>query len=197
MNQKLALVALREAKKNYHGNTVAAIGNLQPIAELFEGEAEANVDVLEQDWGGGFVYLCAVRAGFSLPPRYPDHRVGTSFARAEAWERYARLPKIGAWLTPDSEPEPGDIVVIEPKAGERLPSVGIILAVGEDAMDTAEGNYHNHSASNGKAMRNDTQRNSTLPQRMDSKNQTRHVHQSCRRRKLYNQTRSKDPFNSR
>ena len=146
MNKRLALAALGEARKNYHGNTVAAIGNLQPIAELFEGEAESNVDVLEPDWGGGFIYLCAVRAGFSLPPRYPDPRVGLSFARVEAWERYARLPKIGAWLDADCQPQVGDIVVIEPKKENGLPSLGVVLAVGEEAMDTAEGNYHNHSA---------------------------------------------------
>ena len=47
MNKQLALCALGEARKNYHGNTPAAIGNLQPIAELFAGEAEENVDVLD------------------------------------------------------------------------------------------------------------------------------------------------------
>ena len=146
MNKKLALSAIAEARKNYHGNTVAALGHLQPIAELFEGEAEENVDVLETDWGGGFVYLCAVNAGLTLPPRYPDPRIGMTFARAEAWERYARLPKIGAWLDASEEPEVGDIVVVEPKKEGGLPSVGIVLAIGEDAMDTAEGNYHNHSA---------------------------------------------------
>ena len=94
MNKALALAAIGEARKNYHGNTVAAIGNLHPIAVLFEGEAEENVEVLDADWGGGFVYLCLRLAGITLPPRYPDPRIGMSFARAEAWERYAKLPKI-------------------------------------------------------------------------------------------------------
>ena len=146
MNKALALAAIGEARKNYHGNTVAAIGNLHPIAALFEGEAEENVEVLDADWGGGFVYLCLRLAGITLPPRYPDPRIGMSFARAEAWERYAKLPKIHAWLDASVEPETGDIVVIDPKKEGDLPSVGIVLAVGEDAMDTAEGNYHNHSA---------------------------------------------------
>ena len=145
MNKQLALSALGEARKNYHGNTPAAIGNLQPIASLFEGEAEENVDVLDADWGGGFVYLCAVKADINLPPRYPDPRVGESFARAGAWERYAKLPKIRAWIPADEEPEIGDLAVIEPTEGD-IPAIGVILAIGEDAMDTAEGNYHNHSA---------------------------------------------------
>lgn len=146
MNKKIALAALSEARKNYHGNTVAAIGNLQPIAALFEGEAEENVEALARDWGGGFIYLCISVAGVELPARYPDPRVGMSFARAEAWERYARLPKINLWLDVAQTPEVGDIVVIEPLHEEDPPAVGIVLAVGEDAMDTAEGNYHNHSA---------------------------------------------------
>ncbi|MBQ9761043.1 MAG: hypothetical protein IJW16_06815 [Clostridia bacterium] len=145
MNLKLAQIAVQEAKKNYHGNTAAAIGNLQPIAQLFRGEPDVNEQSLDGNWSGAFVYWCAKLAGVGLPTRYPDPRIGKSFAEAIAWERYARLPKIHLWHEPGEDPEVGDLVVIEPK-GKNPMKVGVILAVTPDVLETAEGDYHNHSA---------------------------------------------------
>ena len=100
---------------------------------------------LDGDWSGAFVYWCASLAGMELPARYPDPRVGASFAEAVAWERYARLPKIRLWHEAGEEPEVGDLVVIEPKGKNPL-KVGVILSVQTDELETAEGDYHNHSA---------------------------------------------------
>ena len=145
MNVKLARIAAQEAKKNFHGNTAAAIGNLQPIAALFREDATVTEQTLDGDWSGAFAYWCASLAGMELPARYHDPRVGSSFAEAIAWERYARLPKIRLWHEAGETPEVGDLVVIEPK-GKTPMKVGVILSVQADGLETAEGDYHNHSA---------------------------------------------------
>lgn len=145
MNEKLAKIALETARMNYHGDTDAAISNLQPLAELFEEAEGVTLDSLNSDWSGAFVFLCFRNAGAELPVRYPDPRVRASFASVEAWEDYAKLPKIGAWHSFAELPETGDIVVLEPMEGVP-PRMGIVLSVGESTMDVAVGNYHNHSA---------------------------------------------------
>ena len=145
MNNKLAEIAQREARKNYHGNTSAAIGNLHTLAELFEAEPEITLENLDNDWSGAFAFLCTDLAGVGLPIRYPDPRVGASFARVEAWEDYARLPKIRLWLDYTQTPEVGDLVIFEAREG-KPPKMGVVLVVGEESMDVAVGNHHNHSA---------------------------------------------------
>ncbi len=145
MNINLARIAAAEAGNNFHGNTVAAIGNLQPIEALFAEEADVTAETLDADWSGAFAYYCVNRAGISLPTRYPDTRIGASFAHAIAWERYARLPKIRLWHEAGEDPEVGDLVIIEPK-GKNPMKVGVILSISDDLLETAEGDYHGHSA---------------------------------------------------
>lgn len=145
MNLKLARIAEAEARKNYHGNTVAAIGTLQPIASLFAGQKDVTEETLDADWSGAFVYLCVSLAGLPIPAHYPDPRIGGSFTTALAWARYARLPKIRMWHSPAEEPEVGDLVVMEQGEGKPL-QIGVVLSVSEEMLETAEGNYHNHSA---------------------------------------------------
>lgn len=145
MNLKLAEIARNEARKNYHGNTDAAIGNLQPLADLFEVADDVTLETLNADWSGAFVYLCTELAGMGLPVRYPDPRVHASFASARAWVEYARLPKIRLWHTPDTPPEVGDVAVLAPT--DNTPCLlGVILEVYDDTADVAIGDYHNHSA---------------------------------------------------
>jgi len=145
MNLKLAEIAREEARKNYHGDTVAAIGNLHPITELFEVADDVTEESLAGDWSGAFVFLCTEKAEIGLPVRYPDPRVGGSFAYVECWERYARLPKIHLWLSKDATPEVGDLVVLEP-TGKGVPQMGIVLALDGKQLELSMGNYHNHSA---------------------------------------------------
>ena len=114
MNRTLAEIAREEARNNYHGNTDTSVGNLFPMAELFSATDDVTEERLSADWSGAFVYLCAERAGIGLPVRYPDPRVGGSFAYVECWERYARLPKIRLWLGKETLPEVGDLVVLSP-----------------------------------------------------------------------------------
>lgn len=145
MNHTLAQVARSEARKNYHGDTSAAIGNLQTLVDCFPDEQDVSVETLDQNWSGAFAYLCVKLAGIKLVPHYPDPRIGGSFAWSDCWVRYARLPKIRLWHGADEEPEIGDLVAFQPEEKMTL-QIGIVLSVSEDVLETAEGNYHNHSA---------------------------------------------------
>jgi hypothetical protein len=145
MNLYLAEIAREEARKNYHGDTTAAIGNLQPLADLFDVVDDISLDTLNADWSGAFAFLCTALADIGLPVRYPDPRVHASFASVAAWEEYARLPKIRTWHSADEEPEIGDLVIFPPTPN-KPPKMGIVLAVDEDSFDAAVGNHHNHSA---------------------------------------------------
>lgn len=145
MNLKLAEIAREQARRNFHGDTVAAIGNLQIFAELFEMADGVTLESLNNDWSGAFVYLCTELAGMGLPVRYPDPRVPASFASVVAWEAYARLPKTRLWHTSAELPEIGDLVILAYEEG-KPPRMGIVLAVEDGMMELAMGNHHNHSA---------------------------------------------------
>lgn len=145
MNLILAQVAKEEAKKNYHGNTEAAISNLHPLLELFSKEDEVTFEILNADWSGSFAYFCIQKAGMSLPLRYPDPRVRHCFAAVSAWEQYARLPKIHLWHSAAELPEVGDLAVLEHAPGGPG-QMGVVLRVEGNVMELAMGNYHNHSA---------------------------------------------------
>ena len=145
MNLRLAEVAREEARKNYHGDIDTAIGNLQPIAELFDVVEDVTLESLNGDWSGAFVFLCTALANLGLPVRYPDPRVPASFASVYAWEAYARLPKIHLWYSSAEIPEVGDLVVFDYEEG-KPPKMGVILSVLEDCLEIAVGNHRNHSA---------------------------------------------------
>lgn len=144
MNQILAAIAEEEAKKNYHGNTTAAISNLQPLLSWFDRESGETLETLNERWGGAFVYHCLRLSGIELPSRYPDPRVGSSFASPAAWEAYARLPKIGLWRQ-NEQPEVGDVLLW---SGRREGEIytGILLRTDGEQMEIAVGDYHNHSS---------------------------------------------------
>ncbi|MBR2927359.1 MAG: hypothetical protein IKC31_07260 [Clostridia bacterium] len=144
MRNNLILLAEQEAKLNYRGDSGEGLGNLQPLFEPFEG-TDLSFDALNADWSGAFVYACVKKAGYPLPARYPDPRVGLTFASTLAWMRYARLPKIRRWHTDLTEIEEGDIVILSPTE-QGIGQMGIVLSVGAFEMELAMGNYHNHSA---------------------------------------------------
>ena len=125
MNLRLAEIAEREARRNYHGDTSAALGNLHEIAALFDEEPTVTPESLNGDWSGAFAFFCADLAGVGLPIRYPDPRVRASFARVEAWEDWARLLKIHAWLPYSETPEVGDVVIFDQQEG-KPPKMGIV-----------------------------------------------------------------------
>jgi hypothetical protein len=145
MNLKLAEVARELARRNFHGDTVAAVGNLQIFAELFETVDEVTLETLNNDWSGAFVYLCTAIVGMGLPVRYPDPRVPASFASVYAWEAYARLPKMRLWHTIAEMPEVGDLVILEYEEN-KPPRMGVVLAIEDGVMELAVGNHRNHSA---------------------------------------------------
>ena len=142
MNRALAQIARVEASKNYHGDTPAAIGSLQPLLAYF---SDCLSDDANDNWSGAFLYHCVRLAGSVLPPKYPDPRVHSAFDRVEAWWEYARLPKIHCLRSPAEVPEVGDLAVFrQPRDGKPL--IGVVLTVGEDSLELAAGDYHNHSA---------------------------------------------------
>lgn len=145
MNQMLAQIAEREAKKNYQGNSDNGMGNLYPFLELFAETDEVTEEALNADWSGAFAFWCVQGAGYGLPLRYPDTRVHGCFAWVPAWVEFARLPKIHLWHSPSEALEVGDLVVFSFREG-KPPRMGIVLELHEDTMDVAVGNYHNHSA---------------------------------------------------
>lgn len=144
MNLILAAIAETEAKKNFHGDTVAAIGNLQPILACFDRASGETTETLNKRWGGAFLYYCLRLSGVELPSLYPDARVGGSFAAPIAWENYARLPKIGLWRT-EGAPEIGDVLLWSGRREGEL-YVGVLLRSDEERMEIALGDYHNHSS---------------------------------------------------
>ena len=141
MNRALAKAARAEAAKNFHGNTVAAIGNLQPLREYFD---DVTAEELAEDWSGAFAYHCARLAGSALPPKYPDPRVSCGFWSVRAWWEYARLPKIGILRSPAEAPEIGDLAVFCLSDGK--PVMGVVLNVEGELLELAVGDYRNHSA---------------------------------------------------
>ena len=145
MKLRLAEVAREQARKNYHGDTVAAIGNLQVFAELFEMVDGVTLETLNNDWSGAFVYLCTEIVGMGLPVRYPDPRVPASFASVFAWEAYARLPKKRLWNTSVEMLEIGDLVILDYVEGKPA-RMGLVLGIEDGVMELALGNHHNHSA---------------------------------------------------
>ena len=139
--KRLVEIAREEAGKNYHGNTASSVSNLHPLAESLERKG----DLPDDDWSGAFAYRCAILAGYSLPPRYPDPRVRDGFHTPAAWYDYARLPKIGIWQTDPVELEPGDFVILRTSEG-RPDLMGIVLEADLQTIVLAAGNYRNHSA---------------------------------------------------
>ena len=145
MNLKLAEIARELARRNFHGDTVAALGNLQILEQIFEAADEVTPQTLNADWSGAFVYLCTELVGMGLPVRYPDPRVPASFASVYAWEAYARLPKTRLWHSCAETPEIGDLAILDYEDG-KPPRMGVVLAIENDVMELAVGNHHNHSA---------------------------------------------------
>ncbi len=142
MKHRLAGIALREAKKNYHGDT-ASIGNLQPLHVYFADEI--SLEKLGCDWSGAFAYRCAVLAGSKLPPRYPDTRVHAGFWSVRGWVEYAMLPKIHIWNAAPEQIEIGDLAVFCMQRERRM-LIGVILGISEETVEVAVGDYHGHSA---------------------------------------------------
>lgn len=145
MNLKLARIAAEQARKNYQGETLFSMGNLQVMENLFRGEEDVAREELNRDWSGAFVYHCVSLAGIALPAHYPDPRVSHSFAFVSAWEQYARLPKIGIWHRAAEMPEVGDLAIFEAEEG-KAPRMGIVLSIEGESLEIAVGNHRNHSA---------------------------------------------------
>ena len=142
MKHRLAGIALREAKKNYHGDTTS-IGNLHPLHAYFQDEI--GLEELGGDWSGAFAYHCAALSGSKLVPRYPDSRVHAGFWSVRGWVEYAMLPKIHLWDPAPEQMEIGDFAVFC-MLRERRMLIGVVLGISDETVEVAVGDYHGHSA---------------------------------------------------
>jgi hypothetical protein len=99
-------------------------------------------------WCGAFVYYCCLQAGFMFPPKpVPEHRYTLGAVRA--WYEWAILPENDFYFPSHDRqrtPEAGDIILFDRLIEEKdLDHVGIVVAVHDDTITTAEGNFHNRS----------------------------------------------------
>ena len=142
----LARIAQTEAMKFYHGDLPGVPSNLQEIVSHFPNWTIEEADGL---WCAAFVYHCVKKAGFVLPVR-PTNCAAGSLAGCLSWEQLALAdPQITYIKGSDSSflPLRGDIVlfdrVFEDKEHDHM---GIVLAVSDTTITTAEGNVNNMSA---------------------------------------------------
>lgn len=142
----LARIAQTEALKFYHGTLPAVPSNLQEIVSHFPNWTIEEADGL---WCAAFVYHCVKKAGFVLPVR-PTNCAAGSLAGCLSWEQLALADPQITYIKgsdPAFLPLRGDIVlfdrVFEDKEHDHM---GIVLAVSDTTITTAEGNVNNMSA---------------------------------------------------
>lgn len=150
MNQRLSVIARKEAEKGFHGNIEGAASNLQPIADLFPVSPPWELENWDNCWCAAFVYYCCLTAGIELPVKYPNEYVKTDFSGCLAWEQWAKLEENGYWHDAEEEdftPEVGDIILYDRVfINDEHDHMGIIIEVHDSYMLTAEGNHDNRSA---------------------------------------------------
>lgn len=146
MNHKLAVVAEQEAHKNYHGYVCGTEANLKPLIEMFPAWDMRKWD---NHWCAAFVYYCCMQAGFVLPVKYPDERIGCNFAGCVAWEQWAGLPEVDRLTEYQEGMElaEGDVVLFDSISdGMIQDQIAIVLKDLGDRVVLAEGNFNNVSA---------------------------------------------------
>jgi hypothetical protein len=99
-------------------------------------------------WCCAFVYYCCLQAGFTFPPKpMPEHR--WTLGAVRVWYDWAILPENHFFFpAADRErvPEPGDLVLFDHLIEDvNLDHIGIVVAVNDAILTTAEGNFHNRS----------------------------------------------------
>ena len=141
----LARIAQTEALKFYHGKLPGVPSNLQEIVAHFPNWTMEEADGL---WCAAFVYHCVKNAGFDLPVRPKECEAG-SLAGCLSWEQWALADPRITYIKgsdPACLPLRGDIVlfdhVFENKEHDHM---GIVLAVTDATITTAEGNVNNMS----------------------------------------------------
>lgn len=139
---KIASTAKEWASKPLIGNENKCGPDLEPILCYFPREDKS----VGFDWCAAFVYHCCIEAGLNLPVRYPAP-VSRNFAWVEAWIEWGQLygfyhHKSDLTFTPDQ----GDLIIFDNLVGNGLNDhIGVVLAIDQDKIITAEGNYNNLS----------------------------------------------------
>lgn len=150
MNINIARVAKEEASKFFHGDIMGVKSNLHPIAKLFPESPTWKLENWNNCWCSAFVYYCLIKAGISLPVRFPDERVSCNFAGCIAFEEWAKLDYNNFWIDKNDKNfliEIGDIVLFDYIfINKEHDHIGIVIDVKDKEIVTAEGNFNNLSA---------------------------------------------------
>lgn len=140
--QKLAETARELALRCYHGYVSGTESNIDEIIAPFPGWTKREADGL---WCAAFVYFCCRQAGYSFPIR-PVEGLICNLAGCIAWEEWAHADERLAYVLPEA-PEAGDIVLFDRVFdGSEHDHIGIVVAVRDDEITVAEGNFNNVSA---------------------------------------------------
>jgi len=143
---ELAIIAMSNAQRCFHGNVMGLKSNIAPIIDLFPKWSLENWDNI---WCAAFVYYCCIEAGFNLPVKYPDESVPNNFAGCNAWEAWAKLSINQFYYSSDIEkfiPAKGDLVLYdEVFTNSPHDHIGIIIENKMDTIVVAEGNIGNVS----------------------------------------------------
>ena len=146
MNKKLADIAINEVHKFFHGNCMGSVTNLNPITDLFPYTDTWTIDSWDNCWSAGFVYYCVILYRYKLPVK-PEGDFDANFGRCSTWSKWAKQPHINIFISPDKEPEIGDIVLLQKVWDGKSPDhIGILIDFSSDWVKTAEGNFNNVSA---------------------------------------------------
>lgn len=138
---KLAETARETALRCYHGYVCGTESNLDEIIAPFPGWTKREADGL---WCAAFVYYCCRQAGYSFSIR-PVDGLSCNLAGCIAWEEWARADERLAYILPDT-PSIGDIVLFDRVFdGSEHDHMGIVVAVSDNAITVAEGNFNNVS----------------------------------------------------
>lgn len=140
--RKLAETAREMALRRYHGYVPGAESDIDEIIAPFPGWTKREADGL---WCAAFVYFCCRQAGYNFPIR-PVEGLSCNLAGCVAWEEWAQADEQLA-LIPLDAPETGDIVLFDRVFdGGEHDHMGIVVAVRDEEIVAAEGNFNNVSA---------------------------------------------------
>ncbi|MCG8569988.1 MAG: CHAP domain-containing protein [Spirochaetes bacterium] len=142
---KLIEIAEKLALTPLHGKIMGMEANIAPIINHFPNPT---LKEFNGKWCAAFVYHCHYLAGYAIPFRCKNRKIGT-FAGVKAWLQWAKFKENSFYFSASNKkfkPAPGDIViydrVFDPGPHDHI---GIILKVKNHIIRVAEGNVNNLS----------------------------------------------------
>ena len=148
----LAQVARQEAQLILAGNDDKGGPQIEKYLALLRpalGQREGTRHLAHSkggfDWCGAFVYYCCRQAGFTFSGR-PSATLPGTFAAVFIWPMWANMAENNFSIPATETPEVGDIVIFNRLLEDvDCDHVGIVVAVQDTVIETAEGNVQNRS----------------------------------------------------